>query len=487
MSINVGDLIGAKYRVERVIGAGGMGIVLAAWDPGLERRVAIKVLRPEMLVHADITQRFLREARAAARIQSDHVAQVMEVSLLADGTPFMVLEYLEGHDLSHQARGAEKPSLGEAVSWVIQACYALKEAHELGIVHRDLKPANLFLAQRRDGTARIKVLDFGISKLTDPVDTLQAGITRTAVVMGSPEYMSPEQMLSTRDVDARSDIWSLGVILYELGTGSVPYPGETATQVYARVVASPTVPPRLLRPQIPAELEAVILACLVVDRENRITSVSELVRRLTPWASATRSSGGDDARDGTRAGGSATTAGSAGGIVALKTPTRGPPEGATTGVVSNDALPALPTRPLWRLSPLSLAAVGLLGAGIVAALLRGGSVASHAASATRTGSIAGSATSPASGPMVEVGLPADAPNTSADTPSTATPPTTAEAKVHPAYRPHPADRPRALGDGPHPADRPGAVGDHERSPKQVTTPPKPATAPRGSHTGDSYD
>ena len=287
--VEIGKVIRGKYRIDRVLGEGGMGIVAAAWHLVLEQRVAIKFLRPELIEHPEVTARFLREARAASRIESDHVARVIDVDALDDGVPFMVLEYLEGSDLSN-VRGAGGGGLPveTAVDYVLQACRAVAEAHAHGIVHRDLKPANLFLAKRRDGVLRVKVLDFGISKVTGAPGSSDSslGMTQAAVVMGSIEYMSPEQMLSSRDVDARTDIWALGVILFELITGRVPFPGETLTQVCALVMS--TEPPRIraLRPDVPEGLEQVILWCLTKDRDRRIATVDALVAALQPFAPA---------------------------------------------------------------------------------------------------------------------------------------------------------------------------------------------------------
>jgi serine/threonine-protein kinase len=283
--IQAGDLIGKKYRVERLLGEGGMGFVVAAWDQQLGRRVVIKLLHPEMLRHQEVVERFVREARAAAQLESDHATRVVEVGTLHDGAPFMVMEHLEGQDLSRIAKSGERIPIGVVVAWVIEACRAIGEAHSLGIVHRDLKPHNLFLAKRRDGSQRIKVLDFGISKVAGDSN----GLTRTGAGMGTPKYMAPEQALSAADVDARADIWSLGVILYQLCTGEVPYPGETPTQVYAAITTRAATPPSLVRPDLPPGLEAIILGCLERQRERRIASVQELVTRLTPFATPAES------------------------------------------------------------------------------------------------------------------------------------------------------------------------------------------------------
>ncbi|MFO0761081.1 MAG: serine/threonine-protein kinase [Byssovorax sp.] len=281
-----GTVLRGKYRVDRVLGRGGMGVVLSAWHVALQQRVAIKVLSSALAAHPEAIARFLREARAASKLEGDHVVRIMDVDTLDDGSPFLVMEHLEGADLSRIRKEKRPLPVHVAVDYVLQIAAAIAEAHGLGIIHRDLKPANVFLAQRRDGTTRIKVLDFGISKVLADEPSGEVGLTAPATVMGSVEYMSPEQMISARDVDARTDIWALGVILYELSTAHVPFPGQSLVQVSAIVMTQPPPPPRSYRAEIPDGLEAVILRCLEKDREKRFASVPELMSALTPYRSA---------------------------------------------------------------------------------------------------------------------------------------------------------------------------------------------------------
>jgi serine/threonine-protein kinase len=276
-----GAVLRGKYRVDRVLGTGGMGMVLGAWHLRLEQRVAIKVLRPEMAAQPDIVRRFEREAHAASRLESEHVARVMDVDTLDDGTSFLVMEFLEGRDLSFVRRARTPLDPAQAVGCVLQACRAIADAHAAGVIHRDLKPANLFVARRRDGGARIKVLDFGISKVTT-ADVDGHG-TQTAAMIGSADYMSPEQMTSSRDVDARTDIWSLGVVLFELCTATTPFAGATMPQVCAAVMTMQPPAPRSIRPEIDPGLEAVILRCLRKEPAERYASVAELARALAPF------------------------------------------------------------------------------------------------------------------------------------------------------------------------------------------------------------
>jgi serine/threonine-protein kinase len=281
-------LLAGKYRIERFVAEGGMGVVVEATHLQLEERVAIKFLRPEALggddkASSDATTRFVREARAAIKIRSEHVVRIYDVASLESGAPYIVMEFLEGADLEHvlSEKGALTPS--DAIDHILQACEALGEAHALGIVHRDLKPANLFLTKTAAGMPIIKVLDFGISKLGGPGQSMS--MTSTQAVMGSPLYMSPEQMRATKDADARSDIWAIGVILYELLGGRPPFNGETMTQVCAAILQD--TPPTLasMRRDMPHGLEAVINRCLEKRAIDRFSSVAELAEALAPFAS----------------------------------------------------------------------------------------------------------------------------------------------------------------------------------------------------------
>jgi serine/threonine-protein kinase len=281
----VGDLVDGKYRIQRHIGEGGMGTVLAARHEILQMDVALKVVSvvaptPETLA------RFRREARTAAAIQSEHVGRVLDAGQLADGTPFMALELLEGKDLEQllEERRGRVP-VREAVDWILQALEGLAEAHALGIVHRDLKPSNLFLASRRDGTSIIKILDFGISKQDRPGPPLgsTASLTTTSTIVGSPMYMAPEQLRDSKRVDARADIWAVGVVLYELLVGRSPFVAENVAQLMFAILESAHSPLRRERPEVPRGLEAAVTRCLSRDPEMRFQNVADLADRLTPF------------------------------------------------------------------------------------------------------------------------------------------------------------------------------------------------------------
>ena len=283
--VQEGQVLAGKYRVERVLGSGGMGVVVAAWHLELEQRVAVKFLHPLALERADTAERFRREARSAAKIRSEHVARVIDVGIMEGGVPYMVMEYLEGHDVSDEMAKVGMLPIEDAVDFVLQAIEALAEAHAAGIVHRDLKPANLFIATRADGTRIVKVLDFGISKSLLGVSASELSLTRTSVLIGSPLYMSPEQMRSAKDVDTRTDIWSLGVILYEMITGRPPYTGDSIPALCASLLNDVPQSMRTLRSDVPPELEDIIGHCLAKDRNQRFGTVSELARALAQFGS----------------------------------------------------------------------------------------------------------------------------------------------------------------------------------------------------------
>ncbi len=282
LPVSIGEILEGKYRLERLIGEGGMGIVFAAQHLTLQQPVAIKILRASD--EPTLGERFLREARAASQIGSQHVARVFDVGSLGDGTPYMVMELLQGCDLDQLVAQEGPLPVARAVAYVLQACEALSEAHSVGIVHRDLKPANLFLAQRPDGSEIIKLLDFGISKQLANATTSPSALTATNSILGSPQFMAPEQLVSSRDVDLRADIWSLGVVLHELLTGSPAFPAVTVAEMYTAILRDDPERVSVRRPEVPPELETVILRCLEKDVELRFTTIADLVAALAPFA-----------------------------------------------------------------------------------------------------------------------------------------------------------------------------------------------------------
>ncbi|HTV21720.1 MAG TPA: serine/threonine-protein kinase [Polyangiaceae bacterium] len=292
----IGQVIAGKYRVERKIGEGAMGIVLAATHLGLDEPVAIKFMRPEMQSVEGTRERFAKEAKIAARIRSEHVAKVLDVGELDALGPFIVMEYLEGKSLADliDARALDRQAplpVERAVEYLLQACEALAAAHAIGVIHRDVKPDNLFVT-RHGGLETLKLLDFGISKAPLPNAPLHdamsvssqsanAGTSTTAFVMGTPLFMSPEQLRSLPDVDCRTDIWSMGAVMYELLSGAPPFQAVSIPEICAAILDATPTP---LPPSCPAALQAVVMRCLEKDRERRYQSIAELASALVPFA-----------------------------------------------------------------------------------------------------------------------------------------------------------------------------------------------------------
>jgi tRNA A-37 threonylcarbamoyl transferase component Bud32 len=291
--IREGDVLAGKYRIGGTIGAGAMGTVVAAHHLILDERVAIKFLRADWQDRAGAVARFVHEARAAVRIRNEHVVRVFDIAVVDGGPPYIVMEYLDGCDLAAKLRDGGPLRVEDAVDYLLEACEAMAEAHRLDIVHRDLKPANLFLCARKGEPPGIKVLDFGISKTLRTVPTTldldetvhSAGVTQARAILGSPFYMSPEQMESAGDVDARTDIWALGVTLFELVTGGYPYTGTSLIQVYSKMVSQDSSIWRAALIKSSEGLRPIFAKCLAHERENRYASVAELASALAPFGS----------------------------------------------------------------------------------------------------------------------------------------------------------------------------------------------------------
>jgi serine/threonine-protein kinase len=279
--VEIGSLIAGKYRVERVLGQGGMGVVVVAMHDELDQRVAIKFLLRDAMTDAEWVARFSREAKAAARIKSEHAVKVYDVGKLESGAPYMVMEYLEGRDLQTILNDRRRIAVDEAVEYLLQACEAIAEAHSAGIVHRDLKPANLFVTHRTDGSPCVKILDFGISKMTSLTGADTKTMTSTSAIVGSPLYMSPEQMRASKNVDRRTDIWSIGVILQELVSGEPSFVANTTAELCALVLTAPPSPLQL--ENAPRGLANVIDKCLQKNAEERYGTIAELARALEPF------------------------------------------------------------------------------------------------------------------------------------------------------------------------------------------------------------
>jgi eukaryotic-like serine/threonine-protein kinase len=278
----VGDVVAGKYEVTGLLGSGGMGYVISARHVELGEMVALKFLRPEALPHPELVERFAREARAAAKIRSEHIANVFDVGTQPDGTPYIVMEYLAGKDLADHLHQEGPLPIDVAVEYIMQACEALAAAHAHGIVHRDIKPENLFLTQQAQGMHMIKVLDFGISKVALPRG--KRDLVRTQMALGSPVYMSPEQIRRSDQVDARSDIWAVGCVLFELLTGVTAFDEPSLLELSAAILERDPVPLTALRPDANEELEAVVVRCLSKNPDERYQNVADLAIALYPFA-----------------------------------------------------------------------------------------------------------------------------------------------------------------------------------------------------------
>jgi|SRR5579859_391095 len=401
LEVQPGDVLAGKYRVERVLGHGGMGIVVRAHHIQLDEKVALKFLLPSALKRPDVVSRFDREARAAVRIKSEHVARVTDVGRLESGSPYMVMEYLEGVDLGVWLRKGGPLPVDEAAELVLQACEALAEAHGLGIVHRDLKPANLFCIRRADGLRSIKVLDFGISKLTAP--GAAEAVTHSSVVLGTAHYMSPEQIQASKGVDARTDIWSLGVILFELVTGQLPFQAEAVTEVVVKIVNS--TPPRLraLRPDLPASFERVVMRCMEKDREKRLQNVADLAVLLREFAPARAVASVDRILRTVKAAGLAEAAPPGPAVADARTGDDGPATSPTWGRTD-----ARTTQNRARIGFILAAGVALATLGTVAVLRSGHPEVGPSPSAGVTGS------STATVSQVEPAAPSESPATATE-------------------------------------------------------------------------
>jgi serine/threonine-protein kinase len=279
-----GVLIADRYEVEGLLGRGGMGAVVTARERSTGRRVAVKLMPPRATKSRAAVERFLREGRAASAVASENVVRVLEVGQDADGAPYIAMEHLEGATLGQLMKRRGPLPVDEALHYVLEACVAVAECHAVGIVHRDLKPENIMVLGQPGLDAAVKVLDFGVSKSDWLEQAARLRLTGTADVLGTPTHMSPEQVRSSKSVDTRTDIWALGVILYEALTGKPPFLAENLPALCASIVSDEPIPPRERRPELPAALESVILHCLHKHPDGRPYSVRTLAGMLAPFA-----------------------------------------------------------------------------------------------------------------------------------------------------------------------------------------------------------
>ena len=268
--LRAGDIVASKFRVEQVIGEGAMGVVYRAHHVLLDLPVALKVLS---VAGADDegTARFFAEARVAARIRSEHVCALVDVGMFEDGTPYIAMERLEGMDLADLVAAQGPLPIPFVIEVVLQVLDGLAHAHAAGVVHRDVKPTNVFVDMRRPDRPCAKLIDFGVCKS----DYLR-GVTRVGAFIGSPSYMAPEQIVDSRGVDARTDIWAIGVVLFELLTGVVPFEGATMDAVIGRILRQDPPSLRARRPDVPRRLETIVTRCLQRAPERRFADVAEL-------------------------------------------------------------------------------------------------------------------------------------------------------------------------------------------------------------------
>jgi serine/threonine protein kinase len=283
-----GQIIAERYLVGEVLGGGGMGVVYAGTHVLLGTPVAIKLIHPELKDDGEAVGRFVNEARAAAGLKGEHIARVFDAGQLPTGEPYLVMEQLAGLSLDEYLQGRGPLPQAEAAAIVLQVCEGLAEAHATALVHRDIKPANLFLAERADGHYSVKIIDFGIAKQRVRADA--PALTDPGKSLGSPWYMSPEQMLTPASVDQRADIWSIGVLLFELLTTRLPFDGESVPQVCANVLATPPPLPSQIRADVAPELDAIVHRCLEKEPQRRFASVNDLAHALRPFAAVAAAS-----------------------------------------------------------------------------------------------------------------------------------------------------------------------------------------------------
>jgi len=346
--LRVGDVVQERYRIASVLGSGGMGTVFEGCHLELEHRVAIKVLHPEYAGQHDATRRFAREAKAAAALLSPHAVRVFDAGTLPNGLPFIVMEYLEGVDLGSylEVRGPLPPD--EALAILEDVCSAVGEAHERGIVHRDLKPQNIFLAEDREGNCTVKVLDFGLAKAQGLDGVGDRSLTEARTLMGTPHYMSPEQIRDAKTVDARTDVWALGVCLYKMLSGKFPFDGKNVSVLYSEILNGTPALIASVKPDVPPAIDALLRRCLARDG-TRIPNAKVL---LTALREAAELGADDDAvmptvrRSASELGGASGASGASGTPATQVSPTAGAQDLPLTVTKRNAGSAAVLTRTL---------------------------------------------------------------------------------------------------------------------------------------------
>jgi serine/threonine-protein kinase len=276
--LNPGDLIQSRYRLVRLLGAGASGFVWSAKNELIDRDVALKIMRPDVAEDAVALQRFFNEAKASGRVRSPSIVEILDLGQAEDGSPFLVFELLEGEGLDEMLRREGIISAELSLELLVGVAKALEQAHAHGIIHRDLKPANLFITKSNAGTPIAKILDFGISKVFDTGHNFT--LTRTGTVVGSPAYMSPEQAAGREDIDGRADIWSLGVVMYEALTGTLPHQAANYNQLMVRILTQDTDPVQTRKTDLPPSVCAIVDATLKRERDERTSNAGVLANQM---------------------------------------------------------------------------------------------------------------------------------------------------------------------------------------------------------------
>jgi len=284
MSLETGEILDGKYRIVRLIGEGGMGAVYEGENTRIRRRVAIKVLHAGLTANEEVTQRFEREAQAAGRIGNDHILEVIDLGVLANGDRFIVMEYLDGEPLGARIAAKKRLSPAELAPLMRQTLVGLGAAHNAGIVHRDLKPDNIYVLKSKAGRPDfVKIIDFGISKF-QPLGSDGMKMTRTGAVMGTPYYMSPEQASGSGEADRRSDLYSVGVMMFEAVTGQVPFDGTTFNQLMFKIVLADVPRPEALVPDLDPAFASIISKAMARDATQRFQTAEDFCTAIDAWS-----------------------------------------------------------------------------------------------------------------------------------------------------------------------------------------------------------